>query len=393
MAHDHHHDHDDHHDHDHSALPAAPSNEGAASLVKALRLLFVGLRILMVVLVVLLFKTGYFEVKPDEQILAFRFGKLQSDENGNEVFESGQARVYWVWPKPIGNTLSLPSKSTPLTIESSRFWYAEDKSIVKQPGQGGLDSKQPFLLGKEGYVITGDKYVFHVRCVMTYSISDAVQYYRAFYNVDSAKNFDEKASEKNARKIIQSHLDQVVTMESSRWQVDSAFYNRLNDYRAALLARVQKNIEKLAYGITIERIDIKSDDRAPLKQVQGTFNRINQASTEVQSEINKAKKQSSLIRLKASEKGLRLTSEAMVYQKRMLSLLSNLQELDERFAGSTKSDLRYLYQTALTQILTNVEHRYITRDADDIIWLQLGEETNVKNSQNGDEDGASTENK
>ena len=393
MAHDHHHHAHDEHHHDHSAPPAVPVNEGAESLVKALRLLFVGLRILMVILIVLLFNTGYFKVEPNEQVLAFRFGKLQSDENGNQVFESGQAKVYWVWPKPIGNTLALPSKSTPLTIEASRFWYAEDKSIVRQPGQGERDSKQAFLLGKEGYVITGDKYAFHVRCMMTYSISDAVQYYRAFYNVDSAKNFDEKASEKNARKIIQSHLDQAITIESSRWQVDSAFYTRLNDYRAALLARVQKNIETLSYGITIERIDIKSDDRAPLKQVQGTFNRINQASTEVQSKINEAKKESSNIRLKAAEEGLRVTSEAMVYQKRIVSLLSNLQELDERFAGSTKNDLRYLYQTALTEILTNVDHRYIPRDGDDIIWLQLGEETNVKNSQNGDEDGASTENK
>jgi len=365
-----------------------PVNEGAEALVKALRVLFVGLRILMVILVVLLFRTGYFTVQPDEQVLTFRFGKLQ-----NDVYESGQAKAYWIWPQPIGNTLSLPSKSTPLTVETTRFWQQEEKRMVPQPGQEGVDSKSPFMLGKDGYVITGDSYAFHMRCTLTYTITNAVDYYRAFYKVDKAKNFNKKDSELLAKKIIGSQLEQAVTMECSNWQVDDAFYGRLNDFRQDILQRVQKNIEPLNFGITVERIDIKSDDRAPLKQVQGTFNKINQASTEAQKVINLAQQKSSEIELNAEKKAIELKANAEIYEKRLINLLTNYKELDERFSKSGNSDLLFIYQQALTVILSNVEHRFIIRhdkEGKDTYWLELGPQQTVDNSQNGDESSASS---
>ena len=99
-------------EHHHPPENEVPVNEGAESLVGALRVLFIALRVIMVVLVVLLFRTGCFTVKPTEQTMTFRFGALLENENGEAVYTSGDAKAFWVWPRPIGNTLSLPSRST-----------------------------------------------------------------------------------------------------------------------------------------------------------------------------------------------------------------------------------------------------------------------------------------
>jgi hypothetical protein len=166
--HNNHHDgHNHHHDHDNDVNKDIPS-EGAESLVGALRFLFLGLRVIMLILVVLLFKTGCFTVKPTDQVLTFRFGELLQDENGEAAYTSGQSKAFWVWPEPVGNTLILPSKSTPQSVETDRFWHQKKTSVVSRPGEEAIDSTDPIMLGKDGYVLTGDSYLFHIKVTMTF---------------------------------------------------------------------------------------------------------------------------------------------------------------------------------------------------------------------------------
>ncbi|MCM8535715.1 MAG: hypothetical protein NE334_07255 [Lentisphaeraceae bacterium] len=368
-----------------------PVNEGAESLVGALRFLFVALRVIMVILVVLLFRTGCFTVEPTEQILTYKFGKLQVDTSGEAVYTSGSSKAHWVWPQPIGNTLKLPSKSIPMTIEAKRFWHEKGQSVIARPGEEDKDSEDVLTLGKDGYVITGDSYLFHVKVTLTYQITNAVDFVNSFYAVDEAGNFSEKESLALANKIIQSHLEQAVTIESTGWDVDNAFYKKVNDYRSAVKQRLIKDIDLLGYGVTVDRIDIKSEDKMPLRQVRGTFNKVNQASTEAQNESNTALQERSKILLQASESATQIKADAQVYKKQTMSLLENLKELDQKFGKSSHRDLMYLYVDEMSKVLEQVQHRFVIRQDDkgkDTYWLELGPDKYKKKSAEGDENAS-----
>ena len=367
-----------------------PVNEGAESLVGALRFLFVALRIIMLVLVVLLFRTGCFTVEPTEQILTFKFGKMQVDTSGEAVYTSGSSRAHWVWPQPVGATLKLPSKSTLKTLEANRFWHEQGQSVIARPGEGDQDSNDVLTLGKDGYVITGDAYLFHVRVTLTYQITNAVSFFNTFYALDEAGNFDQKSSLALADKIIRSHLESIVVMESTGWKVDDAFYKKLNDYRSAIKQRLIKELEPLDYGITVDRIDIKSEDKMPLRQVRGTFNKVNQANTEAQNDINTAKQEMSTILRKASERAIQIKADAEIYQKQSKSLLQNLKELDQRFGKSSSQDLMYLYMDEMSKILEQTQHRFVIRQDEtgkDTYWLELGPDS-VKDKEEEDKNAS-----
>ncbi|MCH2204610.1 MAG: hypothetical protein MK132_01905 [Lentisphaerales bacterium] len=367
-----------------------PINEGAESLVGALRFLFVGLRIIMVILVVLLFRTGFFTVEPTEQVLTFKFGKLQVDTTGEAVYTSGSSKAHWVWPQPVGATLKLPSKSTLMSLEANRFWHEKGQSVIAKPGEDDQDSNDVLTLGKDGYVITGDAYLFHVKVTLTYQITNAVSFFNSFYALDEAGNFDQKSSMELADKVFRSHLESVVTLESTGWRIDDAFYEKLNDYRSTMKQRLIKEIETLDYGITVDRIDIKSEDKMPLRQVRGTFNKVNQANAEAQNDINTALQERSKILLKASENATQVKADAEVYKKQSKSLLENLKELDKKFGESSSQDLMYLYMDEMSKILQQTDHRFVIRqDASgkDNYWLELGPDS-IKDRKEGDDNAS-----
>ena len=389
--HDHDHDHDHDHGHDHKHESAMPVNEGAESLVGALKFLFFGLRVAMLVLVVLLFRTGCFTVTPSEQVLTYRFGEMQTNTSGEAVFTSGDSKLNWVWPKPIGNTLTLPAGSIPQVVEVDRFWEQKSTAVVNQPGQDGKDSTEAFMLGKEGYVITGDSYLYHVKASMTYYVRRADEYYNSFYKLNESGGFDKQASEQLARRVLSSHLEQALAMETTRWKLDSAFYNEINDFRQQLLIRVKKDVESLGYGIEVDRIDIKSDDRASIRQVRGTFNKVSVARAKAQSDINNAKQEKSRIQLQASQNATQTLADAKVYQKKIVSRLNNLKNLDSK--NEDDVNLMYVYVDAMSKILEKIDHRFVIRkdkNGRDTYWLELGPE---KKQSNKDEEDASKEGK
>ena len=383
-SHNHDHDHHDHHDHHHE--PDLPVNEGAESLVGALKFLFFGLRVAMVILIILLFRTGCFTVKPSEQVLTYRFGKMQTDTSGEAVFTSGQSKLNWVWPKPVGNTLTLPASTIPQTVEVKRFWEQKTNAVVNAGNQDGNDSTEAFALGNEGYVITGDSYMYHVNASMTYYIKKADDFYSSFYKLNESGGFDQQASDALAQKVLKSHLEQALTMETTRWNIDDAFYNKVNDFRQQVLLRVKKDIENLGYGVEIDRIDIKSDDKAALRQVRGTFNRVSEARAKALSEINDAKQKRSKIQLDAAEKATQILSDAEVYRKKIISRLQNLKELDSK--NTKDSNLLYIYVESMSKILEKIDHRFVIRkdkNGKDTYWLELGPE---KKKSNGEEDAS-----
>ena len=85
--------------------PIEEISESTESFFNTLKHLFLLMRIIMVVLVIALFMTGWLTVEKDKQVLSLRFNKIVGQHKPGDV--------YWIWPKPIGRTVILPSSETP----------------------------------------------------------------------------------------------------------------------------------------------------------------------------------------------------------------------------------------------------------------------------------------
>src|ERR1035438_213170 len=85
-----------HHDHDHSA-PVAADDAGSQALAAALGSSFAIVKIVMVLMVVAFFCSGFFSVGPQEKAMILRFGKPVG-EGPKALLTSG---LHWSLPYPI----------------------------------------------------------------------------------------------------------------------------------------------------------------------------------------------------------------------------------------------------------------------------------------------------
>ncbi|HTD67434.1 MAG TPA: hypothetical protein VK846_12980, partial [Candidatus Limnocylindria bacterium] len=94
--HDHH-----HHDHAHDAPPApvplTPDDAGSRALSDALHSSFWIVKVIMAILVVVFFVSGFFTVGPQQRAVKLRFGKPVGK---GEAALLGPG-AHWAWPYPI----------------------------------------------------------------------------------------------------------------------------------------------------------------------------------------------------------------------------------------------------------------------------------------------------
>lgn len=160
---------------------AAPSSRGGAhedpldpanqSLAEALRKSFRILKLLMLVLVVLYFLSGWFSVKQDEVGVITRFGRIagvSGDAKGDAVKRSGW---HWSWPYPFERWITVPTKERELPVDFL-FLLSEAEQAT---GIGGYkyDNLSPL---RDDYLITGDVNILHASLIIKYKITDAIAY-------------------------------------------------------------------------------------------------------------------------------------------------------------------------------------------------------------------------
>ncbi|HEY6169058.1 MAG TPA: SPFH domain-containing protein, partial [Verrucomicrobiae bacterium] len=152
-------------------------------------------------------------------------------------------------------------------------WFAttpELEAAGKEPPP--RESLQP---GADGYALTDDGNIIHVRAKLNYRIRSAGA-------LDYAFNFT------NATLAVQNVLDNALVHAAARFTADEALYRDTARFREVLLKRVQDRIEKLNLGITIEPSEIKVS--APLA-VRPAFDAVLAAAQDRGKKISEARGQ------------------------------------------------------------------------------------------------------
>jgi membrane protease subunit HflK len=335
MSHDH-----EHHDHE------APETQDAGSqaLAEALRSSFAIVKIVMALMVLAFFGSGFFTVGPQEKAVILRFGKPVGE--GDKILLN--AGLHWSLPYPIDEVVKIPITEQQI-VSSTIGWYLTtpeaELSGEEMPAGPTLN---PAI---DGYVLIADRNILHARATLRYHIDDPMRYVFGFTN---------------AQMTVQNALNNALLYTAASFNVDDILLNRVDEFREAVQLRVTDLAEQEQLGIVIEQCDVES---RPPRQLQSVFDQVTDARVNRDKALigahsyenqitNSAGAQAVSIINRAEADRTNYVASITAEAKRFTDLLPGYETNRNLFAQMT------LVQT-MGQVLTNVQDKiYLPQRAD-----------------------------
>src|ERR1700722_9746517 len=240
----------DHHDHSHDA----PETHDASSqaLGEALRSSFAIVKIVMLLMVLAFFSSGFFTVGPQEKAVILRFGKPVGV--GDKALLN--AGLHWSFPYPIDEVVKIPITEQQM-VSSTVGWYLTTPEAELSGEE--MPAGQTLNPAIDGYVLTADRNILHTRATLRYHIDDPIRY---VFNFASASN------------TVQNALNNALLFTAASFNVDDILLNWQDEFREAVQARVTELAEQEQLGIVIEQCDV---DHVPPRQLKTVFDQVTEA--------------------------------------------------------------------------------------------------------------------
>ncbi|HEX3856036.1 MAG TPA: protease modulator HflK [Verrucomicrobiae bacterium] len=245
--------HEHHHDHaPENAAPVAADDAGSQALAEALGSSFAIVKIVMVLMVVAFFCSGFFTVGPQEKAVILRFGKPVG-EGQKALLTSG---LHWSLPYPIDEVVRIPITEIQ-KISSNNGWYftTPEQELSGEEIPAG-PSLNPAI---DGYAITADRNIIHTRATLYYHIEQPIDF---VFNFASASN------------TVQNALDNALLFTAAKFNVDDILTRDVDGFREAVQQRVGEIVEQAQLGIVIDNCEVQS---IPPRQLQEVFSMVTTA--------------------------------------------------------------------------------------------------------------------
>lgn len=334
--------------------PVTPEDAGAQALSEALRSSFAIVRIIMVILVIVFFASGVFTVPSQEKAIVLRFGKPVGTGE-DQLLGPG---LHWSFPYPIDEVVRIPISQIQ-TVRSTTGWYLttpEAELAGTEPDP--LPSLNPAL---DGYTLTRDGNIIHVRMTLRYRINNPLNY---------ALNFV------NASNLVQSALDSALIHASAHFTVDQALISEVPAFRERTVARVRDLVDQQGLGISIEEALLES---IPPRYVHTAFANVIAAEQDRGRTITEAQAYASRARNTASGDARRIVNEGRTAAERSLQSVAAdaeyFQEQLPHYRSNPELFIARLQSDSMRRILTNAQDRIVRLDGGQrSMWLQLNRE-------------------
>jgi membrane protease subunit HflK len=362
--HDHGHDHP--HDHGHSHEEARPAAAPAPSeteevrtqaLSEALKSSFVLVKIAMAVLVVVFLGSGIFTVGPQERAIRLNFGKPVG-EGERALLGPG---LHWAFPYPIDDVIKIPAVQIQQAV-STVGWYAVDPKLAAAGQEPPMNpSLNPAV---DGYTLTGDGNIIHVRAVLRYRVTDPIQYYFNFTN---------------AAVFVTNALDNAILYASAKYTVDDALRRDLTGFRERVFNRVAQLVQEQKLGVSIEPSDIVT---IPPRQVKEAFDEVSKAENERSTKINDAQGYANGLLSKARGEATAIKNAGLTDRARLVAGVNAearyFQDLLPQYQKNPSLFTSRLQAETLGRVLTNAQDKFFLPERPDgkprELRLQLGRE-------------------
>jgi len=329
------------------------NNGGTYALINMMRLIFGGLRLLIVLLLIAFCFSGYFFVHENEQAFVLRFGQLVG-KPGAQLIDSGQ--WHWAWPSPIDQVVRIPVKKN-LRIESNSFWYAN----LEETDQTELDNK--LYPGRDGYLLTGDANIIHMNTVAICQITDPIAYYLS-HNLDDNTIF------------LRSIVDQSVLEVVASWKMDEALYRKVEELQQRLILKVNTKFKQLNLGLEVKSFNIEKS--SPPRAVVKVFDEVLRSEMNKNTVIDEAFAYGSKKVNQAEGDAAKLISEAKVNKSKFLSSLNAdmfyFEALLKQYQHYPESTLLTIYNKIVSEAVAKAGERFVLPKKAEEVRIHLNRE-------------------
>lgn len=266
--------------HDHAPLPES-SDPGSKSLTDALRISFRLLAVIMGLMVVGFALTGLQSIESNEVGLVKVFGRITRDAKSGLTYN---------WPYPIGQIEIV--KTDDQTIEVRDFWIDERPGDVEKKLRQRQAQSEGLRPAWDGALLTGDRYLFHMRLSCTYAVTDARAFRKAVrdkYDRAGAPPVDPK------EEMVRSAVCSAAIIEAATSTAD-ALKNREKGRDGHVFAkRVMMSANAIlagkgkagGTGLTIKLIT-RSGETWPLRALTD-YNEVTRARSSAEADLHKAR--------------------------------------------------------------------------------------------------------
>jgi membrane protease subunit HflK len=288
-----------HHPHDEEGqadLALDKMDTADKSLADALRISFIILKVIMVIVVIAFFASGFQTIGPDEQGLVLRFGKIQAvGKDGDVTLDPG---LRWVFPYPIDELVKVPVENR-INLPVNSFWYYVTPQEVLNP-KLKITPGATLDPTKDGYFLTrgespsdsmdpaggGNDYnIVHSKWQITYKIKDAQLFFTNVF-VRDLKPGDQfvKLLEKDVRPLLMCCFEEAVVTAMVHYSIDEALES--TGLAEAVKTLVQAKLDQIECGLSVQNVTL--NEITWPRQVADAFDAFIAASQEAKALVNEA---------------------------------------------------------------------------------------------------------
>ena len=221
------------------------------SLSDALGVSFTVLKVLMGALVVVYLFSGVFEVDEQSEAVRLRFGETVKNSAGELIRYESNWHIGL--PFPLEEVIQIPINEQRISIDKG-FWY--------DIPEGQLDIPPATLAGKpldplkDGFLVTGDANIIHLKFVVGYKVSDINAYIQNVGDPERAEQIVRMAAERSM----------VIAMASA--DAKNIIESNYSDEVAQAARLTREVLDDLETGLELQQILI--DTASPPVQIQAS---------------------------------------------------------------------------------------------------------------------------
>lgn len=323
--------------------PERAEDVSSQALSDALRSSFVIIKILMIGLVVVFLGSGFFTVGPQEKALILRFGKPVGEDE-SALLGPGP---HWAFPYPVDEVVRIPVGEVQ-TVSTAIGWY-ETSPALEAAGREP-EPRATLAPGRDGYALTGDGNIVHVRGALRYRVTEP----GLAYKLELAE----------APAQVQNAFDNALLFAAARSTVEIT--RDTTAFREEALQRLRDLIAAQRLGIEVDQMTVQV---IPPRQLKADFARVLEAEVRRNTGLSDARKyeNETLSRAQAEARARVNTAEAE-RKGRVEQVASDARRFTELLPEYRKNPQLFmdlLYADTLARVYTNVSEKFIVQERPD----------------------------
>lgn len=235
--------------------PVTPMDSGSQAMAEALRSSFGVVKVVMGILFAVFLFSGFFTVGPQEKAIVLRFGRPVG-EGDKALLSSG---AHWAWPYPVDEVIRIPiTEIQKVTASASWFFQTPEQAALNQIPPPSGPTLNPAL---DGYALTADGNIVHLKATLSYRIDQPVRCVFEF-----AAGPDQSFSLAGVSNAVMNALDNALVQTAARFKVDDLLLNDALGFKDAVQRRVVQLMREQRLGVVVDQCIVQSLPPRQLKQ-------------------------------------------------------------------------------------------------------------------------------